>query len=544
MAPDGPGPDEHPVFGELLKRLGVDADDLDADDLDADDLDAPPGLASVPRIGLPTNTPIEVPDPPTPPTLLTVRVDLVGASPPIWRRLELRGDLWLDEVHAVLQTAFDWTESHLHRFSAPGKDAWDMPYFLNGFDQLEGEVGTPEQEVRIDQVLRAPKDWLTYLYDFGDDWEHRLVVESVREATPDDPPALCLDGRRAGPPENVGGTPSWNELAAALRKQPDPRKLPGDLKMYADWLPPDVDPDRFDAELVNAALSLGGGDPGELLARLGTTLTAEQLPGPDGPQPPEPGPYLEDLLLRSPGDVMFQLVFLAAHAAVLSERTPELTPEERTRVLRPWQALLDAAEDGAIRLTSAGWMNPAACEYIWEHGGFAQGGGRGDREADRPGLQQVHRAARSTGLVRKSKGRLVVTALGRKAASDQGLLARMAARSLVHDQADFDRDARTLYLLFLAAGWAPDPEQKASAPVSGVELDHQVARLLNEIGWTVDDGPVSPASLIPVMALFHLLEPEIGPRDPRLPSDPAVRWLANLALYPDLDGSASALTPG
>lgn len=52
--------------------------------------------------------------------LYRVRVDLDHATPPIWRQLDLRSDLPLDVVHQVLQSAFDWSDSHLHRFALGG----------------------------------------------------------------------------------------------------------------------------------------------------------------------------------------------------------------------------------------------------------------------------------------------------------------------------------------------------------------------------------------------------------------------------------------
>jgi Plasmid pRiA4b ORF-3-like protein len=48
-----------------------------------------------------------------------VRIDLKDARPPIWRRLDVSSHLRLDEVHEIIQTAFEWTDSHLHRFESP-----------------------------------------------------------------------------------------------------------------------------------------------------------------------------------------------------------------------------------------------------------------------------------------------------------------------------------------------------------------------------------------------------------------------------------------
>ena len=95
----------------------------------------------------------ELRHPPRPDTVsFRVRADLVGAKPPIWRRLDLRSSMTLDVLHEVLQAAFGWTDSHLHRFSIGG-DGWDhdAQLFLCPFDVDEGEdEGMPASEVRLE----------------------------------------------------------------------------------------------------------------------------------------------------------------------------------------------------------------------------------------------------------------------------------------------------------------------------------------------------------------------------------------------------------
>ena len=135
-----------------------------------------------------------------------VRVHLDGAKPPIWRRLLLSSDLMLDELHAVLQQAMGWTDSHLHQFLA-GENKMDRfaVHYHTQFMLDEGAEGVLENQVRLDELLTGPKDRLFYWYDFGDDWEHTLVVEKVLPRFGDEPPAICIGGARACPPEDCGG---------------------------------------------------------------------------------------------------------------------------------------------------------------------------------------------------------------------------------------------------------------------------------------------------------------------------------------------------
>jgi len=106
--------------------------------------------------------------PPDEPSLLTLTIELRGSKPRIWRRLSLPGDLTLDVVHSLFQAAMGWSDSHLHRFQPGAGQGYNQPYFVTDFDEDEGDEGTREDCVRLDQVLRGPGDRLTYLYDFGE----------------------------------------------------------------------------------------------------------------------------------------------------------------------------------------------------------------------------------------------------------------------------------------------------------------------------------------------------------------------------------------
>src|SRR3954468_21294272 len=152
-----------------------------------------------------------------------VRLDLHGAKPPVWRRLELPGDFSLPRLHDVIQAAMGWGDSHLHRFRT-GHDP-RSPYFLTQFDLEEGEDGTLEDDVRLDQLVAEKGDELRYEYDFGDGWDHRLLVEEVLEEAP--PTARCTAGRMACPPEDCGGIGGYEELAAPGRRGEDDAQPPG-----------------------------------------------------------------------------------------------------------------------------------------------------------------------------------------------------------------------------------------------------------------------------------------------------------------------------
>lgn len=177
----------------------------------------------------------------TQPVTYQVRVDLDGAKPPIWRRLLLSSDLMLDELHAVLQQAMGWTDSHLHQFLA-GENKMDRfaVHYHTQFMLDEGAEGVLENQVRLDELLTGPKDRLFYWYDFGDDWEHTLVVEKVLPRFGDEPPAICIGGARARPPEDCGGIWGYHELLAD-------QTIPDDGEF-------EFDPTYFSVEETNTCL--------------------------------------------------------------------------------------------------------------------------------------------------------------------------------------------------------------------------------------------------------------------------------------------------
>lgn len=188
-----------------------------------------------------------------------VRIDLKGAKPPCWRRLELASDLMLDELHDVLQTAFAWFGGHLHQFAAGGSSFYDpkSQQYLTEYDIDEGEEGIAERDVRLDELLVDAGDRLFYLYDFGDHWEHVIKLEAVLPRDPEAPRAVCTKGRRPSPPEDCGGIDGY-ELLTAANDRSNPRHKQA-LDSLRDAYGPGFDPAEFspiplDMKSINSAL--------------------------------------------------------------------------------------------------------------------------------------------------------------------------------------------------------------------------------------------------------------------------------------------------
>ncbi|MCA5894842.1 plasmid pRiA4b ORF-3 family protein [Isoptericola sp. NEAU-Y5] len=366
------------------------------------------------------------------PVVFRLRVDLVRAAPPIWRRLDVRSDLTLDVVHQVLQDAFAWTDSHLHRFTL-GTDAWDNDgeQFLCPYDveeQEDDESGVPEERVRLDETLDEPGDVLHYVYDYGDDWELVLKLEEVLPATAETPVAVCVGGRRGAPPEDCGSLRDADGLAEVLD-----------------------DPAHFDPADVNTQLQRSYYP----LRRLGL-----------------PAHLLQCIaMLEYDGDDLGERL-------VAIDPTRRLPEAELAAALRPYQWFLDRAGGGGIPLTAAGYLRPTDVEEVTPlipaMAGWIGKANREDLTVPVADFREL--LIRPLGLLRKYKGKLLLTRAGAAARrSPQALFDHLAAR-LVPDDDGFARDANLLVLAYAAVS-------------AGNALPRrQIAETLDSLGYHRSDG--------------------------------------------------------
>lgn len=168
-------------------------------------------------------------------TAFQLKVTLADTKPPIWRRVLVDGNATLDHVHEVIQAAFGWWNYHLHEFEV-GRTRYGVP----DPDEDWGEPPRDERRTRLDAIAGEGSTF-RYTYDFGDGWEHRVTVEKVLPAGSVATVPACIDGRRACPPEDCGGTWGYRELLEILA---DPEHPEHDERR--DWLGRPFDPEAFD----------------------------------------------------------------------------------------------------------------------------------------------------------------------------------------------------------------------------------------------------------------------------------------------------------
>jgi len=397
-----------------------------------------------------------------------VRVDLLGAKPPVWRRLELPGDLTLDRLHRVLQAAMGWLDGHLHRFRT-GSDP-RSPYFVTAFDVEDGDEGVLEDTVRLDQLLTGSGDRLWYDYDFGDGWSHVVQVEAVLDEPP--PAARCITGRNACPPEDCGGIWGYTDLAAWVRGGCDPAAVPPPFDTAAEahhWLPLDWHPDRFDPAEATAAIAAAMASPVPVPAELAALRTRLELHG---------DPTLTQLLERA-----------STHPVV------EVGESEAAQLLEPYRLLLEVLGDG-VQLTAAGYLPPTLVEHLADRTGVTRWWiGAANREDMTVPVARLRASARALGLIGVRKGRLTPTAVARRCRDRPLLLWRHIISRLPAGRTDFDRQA----------GWVT-----AAVVAGGVPAEHwhtEIAALLQALGWrTQGRASLSPAAVAnPTLDVFGIL---------------------------------------
>ena len=175
------------------------------------------------------------------------KVTLKGVDPLIWRRLQVPESYSFWDLHVAIQDAMGWQDRHLHLFQV-----------ANPSTGLTDSIGVPDDEAfEGDPVTLAGWDLAIadyfgevgasgrYEYDFGDDWQHEVLLEDILPGASQSKYPLCVAGARACPPEDCGGVFGYVELLEAIR---DPAHKEHDTMLQ--WLGGDYDPSTFNPKAV------------------------------------------------------------------------------------------------------------------------------------------------------------------------------------------------------------------------------------------------------------------------------------------------------
>ena len=181
--------------------------------------------------------------------LYQLRITLKWSKPPIWRRVLVRADTTLDRLHDVIQFAMGWTNSHMHQYFA-GKGFAVTCYGKPdpGFAGMGSEM-LNERRYTVVDLAPAPRRKFIYEYDFGDGWEHEVLVEKILSLDSTFKHPVCLAGENACPPEDCGGIGGYYNLLEILA---DPKH--SEHETMKEWIGGEFDVARFDRNATNVWL--------------------------------------------------------------------------------------------------------------------------------------------------------------------------------------------------------------------------------------------------------------------------------------------------
>jgi pRiA4b ORF-3-like protein len=182
--------------------------------------------------------------------LYQFKITLKDSNPPIWRRIQVN-DCSLDKLHEYIQTAMDWTNSHLHHFRI-GKRLYGDPELMQ--ENYEDMGYKDSTTTTISDILpKSGKRFrFEYEYDFGDSWYHDVQFEKEIKPEEGKKYPLCLEGERACPPEDVGGIWGYQDFVEAIA---DPNHEQHEELL--GWIGGKFDPEAFDAKKATKAMKKG-----------------------------------------------------------------------------------------------------------------------------------------------------------------------------------------------------------------------------------------------------------------------------------------------
>ncbi len=182
---------------------------------------------------------------PMPKHIYELEITVEDTEPPVYRKLSVPGNRTLADLHGCVQDAFGWSDSHLHEFYV-GDTNYGEPS-EEDFKQV-----IPENTVSLDDLRLRKGSSFGYVYDFGDDWRHTLRVSAKIKPENGAPVPMCMEGARAAPPEDCGGSPGYEELlkciaTPAAQRTEEQREF---IVWKGKWTP-----DKFNIDAVNRKLA-------------------------------------------------------------------------------------------------------------------------------------------------------------------------------------------------------------------------------------------------------------------------------------------------
>ena len=172
-----------------------------------------------------------------------LKVLIKNSKPPIWRRVLIEDDMTYKSLHYIIQNLFEWQESHLYEFVSKNRTYMDEDFKDDLFESESFDVS----RYIVSEDLKKVGDKISYVYDFGDDWEHEIKLEAILEKDEDEYYPKCIKGKGRGPMEDIGGIWAYNEIIRAHKE--DDKQILDDFYIDSSF-----DPEAFSVKEVNKRL--------------------------------------------------------------------------------------------------------------------------------------------------------------------------------------------------------------------------------------------------------------------------------------------------
>lgn len=136
------------------------------------------------------------------------KVNLKNVGIPVWRRMLIKSNTTFEEMNYIIMAAFDWLGYHLHEFDirkSNGRKVQNLRIGALEDDSFVGfgmSVSLNEKKETLADWFKKEKDRGIYTYDFGDNWEHEIVLERILNEDPRLTYPLCIKAKNDSPPDD------------------------------------------------------------------------------------------------------------------------------------------------------------------------------------------------------------------------------------------------------------------------------------------------------------------------------------------------------
>ncbi len=175
------------------------------------------------------------------------KITLKDIKPLIWRRIQVPKTYTFWDFHVAIQDVMGWFDSHLHEFE-----------ITNSLSGTKTVIGIPNEDVdfanhktlpgwkqKIADYFSKENKSANYVYDFGDNWEHEIILEEILTKENNVAYPICIKGERACPPEDCGGSYGYEDFLKIIGDPDDEQH-----EEMLEWVGGEFDPKHFDPRKI------------------------------------------------------------------------------------------------------------------------------------------------------------------------------------------------------------------------------------------------------------------------------------------------------